>query len=93
MDLEWDEEKRRTNLAKHGVDFEAIVRFFEGPTFERIDERRAYSEDRIIATGVVAEEELTVVYTWRGNSRRVISARRAHPNERRAYRAAYPLSS
>jgi len=87
MDFEWDPVKQAANLAKHGVDFEDAIGIFDGPTLEQIDNRRDYGETRIVAIGVVKGRELTVVYTERGESRRLISARRAHGSERKAYRA------
>jgi uncharacterized protein len=93
MDFEWDEEKRRSNLAKHAVDFRDGVNIFLGNVLERIDHRSDYGELRVIATGKVDDAILTLVYTARGNYRRIISARRAHRNERREYRARFPLRS
>lgn len=90
MAFEWDPDKNAANIAKHGVDFEDVVRIFEGPILESADERREYGEARIIAFGVVDDRELAVVYTMRGGRRRIISARRAHRRERKAYRQAYP---
>ena len=40
MLFEWDETKRQTNLAKHYIDFQDAIRVFEGPVFERMDDRR-----------------------------------------------------
>ena len=40
MELEWDEQKRHTNIAKHGVDFVAAARVFDGPILEVEDRRR-----------------------------------------------------
>ena len=86
MPFEWDAAKNARNLAKHGVDFDAAVRVFDGPVMEKIDTRRIYTEQRIAAVGVVNGIELFLVYTWRGPNRRIISARRANRHEREAYR-------
>lgn len=85
MAFEWDEHKRRTNLAKHGIDFETACRIFERPTLEFPDVRRDYGEERIGAYGEAGGEILLVVYTRRGLNRRIISARKAGTNERKAY--------
>ena len=71
-------------------DFEDAIGMFDGPVLEKADARRDYGETRIVAFGVVNDRELTVVYTMRGEHRRIISARRAHSREREAYRKAYP---
>lgn len=88
-EFEWDDGKNRRNLAKHGVDFEAAKRVFGGPCLEKPDVRREYGEQRLICVGIVDDVELVVVYTWRSGARRLISARRAHDRERKAYRQAF----
>ena len=90
MVFEWDTAKNAANIAKHGIDFEDAIRIFEGPVLESPDERREYGEVRIIAFGVVDARELAVVYTTCAGRRRIISARRAHSCELKAYRQAYP---
>jgi uncharacterized DUF497 family protein len=90
MDFEWDEEKNKKNISRRGIDFQWAVGIFEEPTLERPDTRRDYGEARIIATGVVDAVTLTVVYTWRGNRRRIIAAWKAHDSERQKYRQLFP---
>ena len=88
MVFEWDGRKSAVNLAKHGVDFADAARMFERPVLERLDDRKDYGETRIAAVGVVEGRELFVVYTMRGKTRRIISARKANWHEREAYRKA-----
>jgi len=83
MLFEWDESKRQANLAKHHIDFRDAKRIFDGPVFERMDSR--HGEDRIFAIGLMEDIEIVVVYVMRGQRRRLISARRAHRNERQEY--------
>ena len=83
MLFEWDERKRQANLAKHHIDFQDAMRVFDGPVFERVDSRQG--EDRVVAIGSMAGIEIVVVYVTRGQRRRIISARRAHRNERQDY--------
>jgi uncharacterized DUF497 family protein len=78
---EWDEPKRRRNLAKHAVDFIDAAEIFFGPTAETQDRRRDYGEARFQTLGRVRERVLYVVYTWRNGRRRIISARRASSDE------------
>jgi uncharacterized DUF497 family protein len=87
--FEWDAEKNESNVAKHGIDFADAIRIFDGLVLEQTDRRRDYGETRLIAYGVAMGREIVVVYTIRGKNRRIISARRAHRNERKAYREAY----
>ena len=86
MELEWDEAKSRANLLLRGFDFAHAALIFEGPVIEREDRRKDYRERRLIATGLVDGECLTVVYTPRAGRVRIISARRASRKERHVYR-------
>jgi uncharacterized DUF497 family protein len=82
MRYTWDEKKNRRNLALHGISFADAARIFEGPTVERTDDRFDYSENRIYVNG----REITVIYADRkNNERRIISAWRSEPHERRRY--------
>ena len=83
MLFEWDESKRQANLTKHYIDFQDAKRIFDGPVFERTETRRG--EDRVFAIGLIEDIEIVVVYVMRGKRRRIISARRAHRNERQDY--------
>ncbi len=85
--FEWDAEKRRRNIAKHGVDFIRAAMIFENPVLEAIDDREAYAETRYRALGHVEDEFYTVIYTWRGRYRRLISAWKAGQNGETRYRA------
>jgi uncharacterized protein len=86
MRYTWNETKNRRNLKVHGVEFEDAVRVFEGPTLERVDDRYDYGEERMYAIGVVNGLEITVIYAdVDAGERRIISAWRSEPHERRAY--------
>ncbi|MFZ0417018.1 MAG: BrnT family toxin [Candidatus Sulfotelmatobacter sp.] len=86
MRYSWDKEKNRRNLELHGLAFEDAARIFEGPTVERVDDRFAYGEQRVYAIGLVGGLEITVIYSDRkDDERRIISAWRAEPHERRYY--------
>lgn len=85
--FEWDESKAAANLEKHGIDFQGAVRIFEAGSILRVGSPRG-GEERWKAIGIVEGVALAVVYVWRGERRRIISARRARRNERRAYREA-----
>ena len=86
MRYTWDENKNKANLDRHGITFEDAQRIFEGPTLEKIDDRFDYEEIRIYAIGLVNGLEITVIYADQNNEeRRIISAWRSEPHERRAY--------
>lgn len=82
----WDDDKNRRNIERHGIAFEDAKRIFDGSTLERVDDRFDYGEIRVYAIGLVNGLEITVIYTDRDNDeRRIISAWRSEPHERRAY--------
>jgi uncharacterized DUF497 family protein len=83
--FEWDPKKSALNLRKHGVAFEDAVRVFEGLHIEGPDERHSDGEDRWIVYGEVSGRVIVAVYTWRGEGRRIISARKATKAEREAF--------
>lgn len=85
MAFEWDEEKRSRNLEKHGVDFLDAAKIFTNPTLERRGDREDYGEERWIALGVHESRTFVVVYTWRSETRRIISAWRAGRDDQKAY--------
>jgi uncharacterized DUF497 family protein len=88
MLFEWDENKRRRNLADHKVDFIDMVQIFDGrPTFTYHSPRN--NEIRWGTVGIVSERFYLVVWTLRGERRRIISAYRADDWEIREYRALY----
>ena len=90
MNIDWDPNKARANSASHGVlfsDAEAVLYDPNGITREN---DRAEGEQRFVTVGLDAPgRALVVVYTYRGDTRgdtiRIISARRATRNEVRAY--------
>lgn len=86
MRFTWGREKNRINARRHGIAFQDAMRIFEGPTVERVDDCFDYGETRIYAIGVVNGLEVTVIYTDLENEeRRLISAWRSEPHERRYY--------
>ncbi|MDZ4792378.1 MAG: BrnT family toxin [Hyphomicrobiales bacterium] len=81
--FDWDETKRRRNLEKHGIDLVAASKIF---SCRFMDKRSPHqNEERFLAVGVLSDIEITVVYTQRFRTCRIISARRARTNERKAY--------
>ncbi len=85
MNFEWDENKRRANLRKHMVDFIDAAKIFINPVIEKFDDREEYGEERLIALGLFENNYFVVVYTWRGDCRRIISAWKAGKNEQEVY--------
>jgi uncharacterized protein len=85
--FEWDENKRRSNVTKHGIDFEDAKQVFNDPAaFTRLSPRRV-SERRYVTVGLMKGVLVAVIFTRRGDALRVISARAARRSERRMYGA------
>ena len=86
VDCEWDPAKARANLAKHGIHFPDAVSALEDEQALTIRDSSSTEEERWITLGMDALGRiLVVVYTWRGEHLRLISARPATPRERRQY--------
>lgn len=85
--FEWDDEKARKNLAKHGVSFDEAMTIFPDDDSETIhDPDHSEEEDRWVTTGLSDRKRLLVVcHTERGENVRIISARLAESHERRDY--------
>ena len=85
MGFEWDPGKARANLRKHGVDFADAATIFDDPLAVTISEEDS-EERRFVTIGTDATGGLlVVVYAWRGERIRIISARGATRRERRRY--------
>ncbi|MCR9068087.1 MAG: BrnT family toxin [Rhodobacteraceae bacterium] len=84
MRYEWDEDKRRSNLAKHRLDFADVELGFDWE-LARFAEDDFRGEQRGQAIGYLFDTVAVVVYTLRGDKCRLISLRPAAPRERRAY--------
>jgi uncharacterized DUF497 family protein len=83
-DYEWDERKRLTNLDKHGIDFQDVTLLTANPMM--IAKARTVSdEDRWMATGQMKGIIVTMIFTKREKTIRIISLRSARHGERKAY--------
>ncbi|HEX8666102.1 MAG TPA: BrnT family toxin [Beijerinckiaceae bacterium] len=85
-EFEWDEAKAESNEAKHGFHFEHLIAVFLDPA--RVDydvSRPEEGEFRRKSIGLIEGRLFTVVYTLRGPVHRIISARKANPQERKRY--------
>lgn len=86
VEYEWDEEKAAANLRKHAVDFADAVLVFEDELAVTIADPGSRRERRYITMGHDPYGRLlVVVYTWREDRIRLISARAATGSERRHY--------
>ena len=87
---EWDEGKNQSNYVKHGLSFQTAVLIFDDPNVVSEIERIVDCEERWQSMGVIGSVMIVLVaHTWKLQDGdeiiRVISARKATPNERRRY--------
>ncbi len=84
--FEWDADKAVTNLVKHGISFEAACEAFFDPFLTPLEDDMVDGEVRHTAIGMTADWQfLFLVYVWRGDTIRLISARRAARYQRKSY--------
>lgn len=89
MEFEWDARKAVANLHKHGVDFADAGTMLHDEQAITILDEGSDEEDRFVTLGTDAlGRVLVVVYTWRGDRPRLVSARKATAGERRQYEGA-----
>ncbi len=83
--FEWDESKAKKNKSKHGISFADTFAVFEDPNAVTLEDFRQ-DEQRYVTIGMDAFGRiLVVVYTWREDNIRIISARKAVRYEVRQY--------
>lgn len=88
MEYRWDPRKAAANLKDHKVDFADAVGIFEDIYALTLREESHSTESRFVTTGQdFLGRIVTVVYTFRGDDCRIISAREATPVERKEYEA------
>ena len=88
MEFEWDEKKALLNQLKHRLSFEGAITAFDDPMALVASDAKHSSQERrewLIGEMDAKEEVVVVVFTKRGNTCRIISARPANRKERKQY--------
>ena len=85
MDIVFDTAKRSLTLEHRGLDFADAAKIFSGRCFTAEDDRQDYGEVRYITVGRLDGRMLVMVWTPRGNARRIISMRKANEREQDFY--------
>jgi len=80
MQIEFDPAKRETTLTERGLDFSDTPLVFSQSTITFPDDRKDYQETRFTTIGWLRGRMVVLIWTPRGERRRVISMR--HANER-----------
>ncbi len=90
MRFEWDDAKSAANRTKHGLSFETACEVFDDPLHLSVPDRVVDGEQRWQTMGAIGGIVIVIVaHTWRDDGDdevvRIISARKATKQERKAY--------
>ena len=87
--FEWDDEKNKENVRKHGLDFADAWQIFDAPMLTTLDTKEDYGEDRFLGMGFLKNLVVVVVYTEpKEETTRIISLRKALKHERKQFEEA-----
>jgi len=85
VNLEFNKVKRDKTLYERGLDFARANEIFAGFHFTGQDNRGNYEEPRFITVGYLDARLIVLVWTPRGEARRIISMRKANDREKAIY--------
>lgn len=85
--IEFDDAKREITLFTRGLDMGRANEVFVSPHLDQVDGRKNYGETRIFTFGYLDHLPVVLVWTYRGNNKRIISLRRANEREIKKYEA------
>ena len=86
MNIEYDPVKAKSNETKHGITFEEAATALLDENALSMEDVDSKGENRWLLVGMSEEARLlTVIYTLRGESIRLISARKATRKEAQSY--------
>lgn len=83
MEFEFDPKKSAANLKKHGISLDQARKLWEIPAI--VVKARTMSEERFMIIGRLGNRWYSCIYTMRGETIRLISARRSHRKEEDLY--------
>lgn len=90
MKFEWDENKRKSNITKHGIDFIECFQVFDGRPLCSYTSKNNHDEKRYVSVCLINNREITTIWTPRKlNTVRIISMRRARNEEKKKYHDLY----
>lgn len=81
LQIEFDTDKREKTLAERGLDFARAGEVFAGVSVTVQDARQNYGEARYVTVGIIDGRSVVLVWTPRGEARRIISMRKANERE------------
>jgi uncharacterized DUF497 family protein len=90
--ITYDEAKRALTMDKRGLDFALAGLVFSDRHMTRVDDRQDYGETRFVSIGRLAADVVVLVWTPRGDARRIISMRKANGREKAFFEASLARS-
>lgn len=85
MEIEFDPDKRDKAMTERGLDFARAGEVFADHHFTAEDLLNGYNEPRYITVGKLDGRMVVLVWTPRGEARRIISMRKANEREQSRY--------
>ena len=85
MEIGFDPAKREWTLEHRGLDFAEAERVLAGPRYTVEDDRRDYGETRYRTFGRLEDRLVVIVWTLRGETRHIISMRKANERKKGRY--------
>jgi uncharacterized DUF497 family protein len=85
MLIEFDADKRDTTFSQRGLDFATAAEISAGRHYTGEDQSDDYAEPRYITVGLLDGRMVVMVWTPRGEARRIISLRKANEREQKNY--------
>ena len=86
MKISYDPAKRERTLQERQLDFEEALIVFRGLVYTEEDDRHDYGERRLITVGLLRGRMVIIVWTQRGQTRHIISFRKANDREKAKYK-------
>lgn len=83
-DFEYDDDKSRANLEKHGIDFLDAQALWKDPNLLEI-QAKSDDESRFLVIGLIGQKHWSAVITYRNGAIRLISVRRSRIREVELY--------
>ncbi len=85
LSFEYDENKSKQNLAKHGIDFDVAQLLWDDPGMLEIPSKKTTDEIRYLVIGTINQKHWSAVITYRDKNIRIISVRRSRIEEVNCY--------
>ncbi|MYN16496.1 BrnT family toxin [Rugamonas sp. FT107W] len=80
-----DENKRRKNLSRHGIDFADVESIFDFPMYSEEDRSVNHDELRLRSLGLLHGRVISLIWAPIGDGGRIISCRYGNSHETRKY--------